>query len=190
MHCGVCSISVVLKYQWALPCSRDGQTSSASTGRNCLMTNYAYRLLGGEPRPGHEVLPVWKRFGRSSQGQAWSFYGIAALCGIIVQALIFTSRSSRFSRATGDEQPQCSIFGPTSVPALVNEAYTRPGSGQHVVSYENRWSLGALYDMVSRTKGYYARDYSLWLGWNNVWAGTLQRRFHAHLSSDGRCAIS
>jgi hypothetical protein len=28
--------------------------------------------------------------------------------------------------------------------------------------------LDALRHIVSQTKGFYARDYSLWLGWNNV----------------------
>jgi len=28
--------------------------------------------------------------------------------------------------------------------------------------------LAALHRMVSQTRGFYARDYSLWLGWNNV----------------------
>ncbi|KAH7921547.1 hypothetical protein BV22DRAFT_1019122 [Leucogyrophana mollusca] len=32
----------------------------------------------------------------------------------------------------------------------------------------DRIYLASIRDIVSRTKGYYARDYSLWLGWNNV----------------------
>ena len=32
------------------------------------------------------------------------------------------------------------------------------------------WELKKLQDMVARTNGFYARDYSLWLGWNNVCA--------------------
>lgn len=129
--------------------------------------NYAYSLLGSEPRPGHDVL---KRSGPSlSRVKAWSFYGMAAIFGIITQTLIFTSQSSHLFRLAGS---RCSElpFGPKYVPSLVDEAYTRPGLGQYVAPYEDRWSLGALRDMVSRTKGYYARDYSVWLGWNNVWA--------------------
>ena len=131
--------------------------------------NYAYSLLGRGPQPGHEV-SVWNRPRPSSQlgrVRAWSFYGIAAIFGIITQTLIFTSQSSHLFRLAGT---RCSEppFGPKSVPSLVDEAYTRPGLGQYVAPYEDRWSLGALRDMVSRTKGYYARDYSIWLGWNNV----------------------
>jgi len=33
---------------------------------------------------------------------------------------------------------------------------------------EEVWTLDQLREMVSKTKGYYARDYSLGLGWNNV----------------------
>jgi hypothetical protein len=151
------------------------------------MSNYAYRLLGDEPRLGHETLPVWKRFGPpftpSGRVRAWSFYGMAATCGIIVQTLIFTSRSSRASLLLNAQQLQCLApsFGAKSVPVLVDEEYIRPGLGQLVVPYENHWSLEVLHDMVSRTKGYYARDYSVWLGWNNVRAEDLLHWSCAHL---------
>lgn len=32
----------------------------------------------------------------------------------------------------------------------------------------DEWPLDRLQRMVDETKGYYARDYSLWLGWNNI----------------------
>lgn len=140
------------------------------------MSNYAYHPLGDEPRPGHETLPVWKRFRSSRSGyvRTWSFYGIAATCGIIIQALIFTPR---ISLLTGLWQSQCLApsFHANSVPVSVQAEYVRPGLGQLVVPYENRWSQESLREMVSRTKGYYARDYSVWLGWNNVRAEILLR---------------
>ncbi|EJU02506.1 hypothetical protein DACRYDRAFT_22127 [Dacryopinax primogenitus] len=41
-----------------------------------------------------------------------------------------------------------------------------------------QWTSVRLQEMIDRTKGFYARDYSLWLGWNNVRyiieAGVLQ----------------
>ena len=41
-------------------------------------------------------------------------------------------------------------------------------------------------DMVSKTNGFYARDYSLWLGWNNVRNPESHRRYTHHHE---RCAI-
>ena len=46
--------------------------------------------------------------------------------------------------------------------------FVRPGLGQYVTPHEDEWTFDRVRDMVSRTKGYYARDYSLSLGWNNV----------------------
>jgi len=157
------------------------------------MANYACRLRHSrELHPGHEFLPTWERIGPSPQlgrVQAWKFfYGIAATCGIII-TLIFSPLSPRLFRLTRPSQPQCSAppFDPESV---LRAGYIRPGSGQYVVPYEDRWSLESLHDMVSRTKGYYARDYSVWLGWNNVRTKLpLQPRTHAQLSGY-RCAIS
>lgn len=44
---------------------------------------------------------------------------------------------------------------------------TTKESTQPIINHESP-SLSDLQDMVSRTNGYYARDYSLNLGWNNV----------------------
>ena len=160
------------------------------------MENHAYFLLAHGQRPGHEALPAWKRLRPSPRLihlQAWSFSGIAATCGIII-TLIFSHPSSHFFRLTSPQQPQCSIpgVGINSASALVSEGYTRTGLGQYVAPDEDRWSLESLYDMMSRTQGYYARDYSVWLGWNNVCAGLLPVSApHAYLSSsDQRSAIS
>ncbi|QRV82583.1 O-FucT domain protein [Ceratobasidium sp. AG-Ba] len=38
----------------------------------------------------------------------------------------------------------------------------------HAAEPEEKWTLEKARDMVSRTNGYYARDYSLNLGWNNM----------------------
>jgi len=47
-------------------------------------------------------------------------------------------------------------------------SYVRPGLGQYVVAGENEWTMDRIRKMVEGTKGYYARDYSLGLGWNNA----------------------
>lgn len=54
------------------------------------------------------------------------------------------------------------------MPSPVREEYVRPGLGNLIEPNEDAWSLEAINEMVSQTKGYYARDYSVWLGWNNV----------------------
>ena len=132
--------------------------------------DYAYSLLGRRPRPGHEVFPVWKRPGPSSQLGCMRAYGTAATCGIII-TLIFSYPSPHSFRLTRP-QPQCSTLRVGTNPAstLVSEGYIRTGLGQYVAPDEDRWYLESLSlcDMVSRTQGYFARDYSVWLGWNNV----------------------
>lgn len=47
-------------------------------------------------------------------------------------------------------------------------SYIRPGLGQYVVAGEDEWTMDRIRKMVEGTKGYYVRDYSLGLGWNNV----------------------
>ncbi|EJU02501.1 hypothetical protein DACRYDRAFT_22122 [Dacryopinax primogenitus] len=45
----------------------------------------------------------------------------------------------------------------------------RPALGYPTIQeVTETWPLDRLQHMVDETKGYYARDYSLWLGWNNI----------------------
>lgn len=58
-------------------------------------------------------------------------------------------------------------------PAAGNEStsvssYIRPGLGQYIVADEDEWTMDRIRKMVEGTNGYYVRDYSLGLGWNNV----------------------
>ncbi|CAE6446175.1 unnamed protein product [Rhizoctonia solani] len=69
------------------------------------------------------------------------------------------------SKPSGDritvvhERPDCPATGsPTSAKT----------QAQKVAEEEAPWTLEQLREMVSHTKGYYGRDYSLGLGWNNV----------------------
>jgi hypothetical protein len=50
----------------------------------------------------------------------------------------------------------------------VSSSYIRPGLGQYVIADEDEWTMDRIRKMVEGTKGYYVRDYSLGLGWNNV----------------------
>lgn len=54
-------------------------------------------------------------------------------------------------------------------PSPEGDHYNRPGFGSFVSpAEETEWSFERLQEAVKATKGYYSRDYSLWLGWNNV----------------------
>jgi hypothetical protein len=57
---------------------------------------------------------------------------------------------------------------------------------------ESLWPLEKVREMVSKTKGYYARDYSLGLGWNNV-RSLRSHSLRSHCLNPGipyRCGIS
>lgn len=71
--------------------------------------------------------------------------------------------------STEDEYTTCPL-PPTNTDGVLNNStsYIRPGLGQLVVADEDEWSIDKIRKMVEGTKGYYVRDYSLGLGWNNV----------------------
>jgi len=98
--------------------------------------------------------------------RTWTVYGIVATCGIIITSILLPPSRHVF-RLINPLQPQCPAL-PFEPKSVVKEGCTRPGLGEYVASDGDGWSLESLHGMVSRTKGYYARDYSVWLGWNNV----------------------
>ncbi|KAF8321613.1 hypothetical protein DL93DRAFT_2051313 [Clavulina sp. PMI_390] len=51
---------------------------------------------------------------------------------------------------------------------LLSPEYFRAGLGSLIEPTKDQPNFPHLRDMVSSTKGYYARDYSVWLGWNNM----------------------
>ncbi|KAG8739635.1 hypothetical protein FRC10_005371 [Ceratobasidium sp. 414] len=53
----------------------------------------------------------------------------------------------------------------TEVPLIISP---KPKNATREKAEEDRWPLDKVREMVARTKGYYARDYSLNLGWNNM----------------------
>ncbi|KAF9511689.1 hypothetical protein BS47DRAFT_1468488 [Hydnum rufescens UP504] len=53
-------------------------------------------------------------------------------------------------------------------PPNTTTPYIRPGLGHYVEPDEEDLNLEQIRVMVSKTKGYYVRDYSLGLGWNNA----------------------
>lgn len=114
------------------------------------------------------------------------FYSLAILFGLLVHTLFFSSLFSRTSSIPLSKSLEklhlgCDVpltlydnsansnddEGPPA--RIVREKYIRPGFGNYIDEDENRWSsLGELARMVGMTKGFYVRDWSLWLGWNNV----------------------
>ncbi|KAG9125975.1 hypothetical protein FRC07_005383 [Ceratobasidium sp. 392] len=103
---------------------------------------------------------------KHSQTARWwytKFFGVAALTGVILQFLVWgfavTYHNDFSSLGTGF----CNTS--TKVPLVITST---PKNTTKEKAEEDRWSLDKLREMVGRTKGYYARDYSLNLGWNNM----------------------
>lgn len=147
------------------------------------MAGYAYSLLGGgNGDSGRRIWPAWARKAREPQTSSVDrlrvagFYVAAAMTGLVINWLFFSSSSPSSGGSTGGplstgiEQLDCVNDAALldSASNIVPEAYIRPGLGNYVTPNENEWSREAIERMVAKTQGYYARDYSLWLGWNNV----------------------
>ena len=64
-------------------------------------------------------------------------------------------------------------LGIATIFALVNYIFFLRGSleessGKELILDAELNSLESLHNVISSTNGFYARDWSLWLGWNNV----------------------
>jgi hypothetical protein len=86
-----------------------------------------------------------------------SLVGVAILVGILVG----------FSLSTIGYGAKFQFLG-QSLPALSEEVVLYPEAAPHPAQSDAELGLKYLTDMVAKTNGFYARDYSLWLGWNNV----------------------
>lgn len=145
-----------------------------------LMSSATYTALPtGEyqyPPPRPSNLPPWRAHGSRSAPflpktvSTWTFYGAAVFTGVILHFVLAGSyvfetspdlrHLSPFESAVEATRPRPGAYIPPG-------SYVRPGLGQLVFQQETR-PLEALRAMVLRTKGFYTRDYSVWLGWNNV----------------------
>lgn len=103
-------------------------------------------------------------------GRWWyaKFFGLAVLTGIILQAVLWSLAGSSSGDANASVANVSAVEScePTS-PVVVSTTSTTWNATQDKAE-EDRWPLEKVREMVGRTKGYYARDYSLNLGWNNV----------------------
>jgi hypothetical protein len=97
------------------------------------------------------------------------FYSGAAVLGLLVHLILFGPYLQSTNAVDVAVSEPCTI---TPAHTLVEVPYTRPGLGQRVPADEE-WSLERKIAQIKTTKGYYVRDYSVWLGWNNVCATRL-----------------
>lgn len=118
--------------------------------------------------------------------QRWfRFFGTAAITGILFHVLLLGLGSTAVVRqhlptalndwlsggpnSTGDNN----TAGPDSLLPPVSP-----------ISEEAPWTINQLREMVGHTKGYYGRDYTLALGWNNVSFASLDVSAAIRLSGD------
>lgn len=105
-----------------------------------------------------------KNHRRGKLGSSLLFFGTAAITGVLFNLLLFRFYSPQNSALIVNEpinnEDHCASQAvPSSVPTV-------PSTSVHWQA--NDKSLNELRDMVAKTKGYYGRDWSLGLGWNNV----------------------
>jgi hypothetical protein len=128
-------------------------------------------------RPWAARLRLHSRFHIFEAGffQIWAYYILAGLLGIIVN-LIFLGYAYRTTPPPQQSMllwldpectspSQCLVVSNSSLRAIGD---IRPGFGSFVAPCEGKWTLERVKELVSHTKGYYARDYNVFLGWNNV----------------------
>lgn len=100
---------------------------------------------------------------RGNNSSVPSLVGVAILVGILVGfGLSTVGYGAKFQFITQ------SLPGLTTLSEEVvwlNETFYDP---THNPPNPEELELKYLSDMVAKTNGFYARDYSLWLGWNNV----------------------
>lgn len=103
---------------------------------------------------------------RGNQSSVSSLVGVAILVGVLVGFGLSTIGFGAKFQFLSQSLPAQTTLGDEVVWA------------DHPIHYPVQDPSSELYmqrltDMVSKTNGFYARDYSLWLGWNNV-RGYLQ----------------
>lgn len=119
--------------------------------------------------------PSWRiHRSRSDRLKSLGFYGAAIITGLTLHLILAGSYIIEPYRGSTVR----TLFPIDSDSAVENSharssgAYIRPALGQLASPGEMR-DLEDLRAMVSRTKGYFTRDYSVWLGWNNVGLATV-----------------
>lgn len=121
------------------------------------------------------------------RGRRWlQFFGTAAITGVIFHLALVGLGSTeavrqRVPTAVNDWLPGGNKSGGEKVTVIYEKpdcpappvTHNTTGSisktpEQLIAEEEAPWTIEQIREMVSHTKGYYGRDYSLGLGWNNV----------------------
>ena len=103
-----------------------------------------------------------------------SLVGVAILVGILVGFSLSTVGYGAKVQFLGQSLPAQTTLGEEVVWYHEPAPALDPSSdAEHELKY--------LTDMVAKTNGFYARDYSLWLGWNNV-RGSIKAPIPAYSS--------
>ena len=89
-----------------------------------------------------------------------SLVGVAILVGILVGFSLSTVGYGAKVQFLGQSLPAQTTLSEEVVWYEPAPAPDPPSDAERELKY--------LTDMVAKTNGFYARDYSLWLGWNNV----------------------
>lgn len=123
-----------------------------------------------------------------ARSQNWKLYIAAATAGIALNVLflLFDAWGSTLVHLWWPAKqnllpwpdPQCispALCRDVQRTPLRDQGRLLPATSSFAVPEEDKWSMDAIQQMVSTTKGYYARDYSVSLGWNNV--RLLKRHF-------------
>lgn len=92
-----------------------------------------------------------------------SLVGAAIFVGVLVGFGLSTIGYGAKFQFLSQSLPGLTTFGEEVV--WLNETFQNPTQGSLTAE---ELELKYLTDMVAKTNGFYARDYSLWLGWNNV----------------------
>lgn len=100
---------------------------------------------------------------RGNNTSVSSLVGIAILVGVLVGFGLSTVGYGAKFQFLSQSLPGLTTLGEEVV--WLNETFYNP---THSPPSAEELELKYLTDMVAKTNGFYARDYSLWLGWNNV----------------------
>ena len=87
------------------------------------------------------------------------------MCTLLALLLFSTSLGTHMPAGYLSLEPQQASACASS---SVQTAYVRPHTGEYVAPKEDEWTWEHVQDMVAGTRGFYARDWPLQLGWNNV----------------------
>jgi len=134
--------------------------------------------MSAEQLPGSVLQPTqgrsflhWRPFHLSNNTlRTCLFLGIIVLTNLVTYATFFSSHDSRWQRSTDwSGLPQRGSLTPIPKPESTPTRPHLPDTLTHLWdSSSDELTLEQIRDIVAPTRGFFARDYSLGLGWNNM----------------------